>query len=98
MLTDLEDELHIYRAHRSQIIRLESAPALFAVFTPRGELLASGTIEEVAPYILTGPEDYTLCVDNWIGRGRPTAASHDLLATLGLLPTTPAPQPIKRRI
>lgn len=96
MSDDLEDELRTYRAHRSAIIRLESGD--FALFDPRGTLLSVGPIDTLTSFILDGPSDYDLCLDRWIGRGRPTAASHDFLATLGLLPTTPPPTPLKRRI
>lgn len=88
-MTDLELELANYRAHRFSITRLEDGE--FALFDPSGDLLAIGTITDLAPSILTGPEHYETCAEAWRYRPRRGDATegNELLARLGL--TTPAP-------
>lgn len=92
--TDFHDELRTYRPHRFAITRLDCGE--LALFDPSGTLIGIGQIHELDALILTGAEVYDQCIDRWVGKGKPTAASHDLLATLNLLP--PPPPPLKRRI
>lgn len=96
---DLEAELANYRPHRFGITRLEDGD--FALFDPSGDLLAIGPLADLAPAILTGPEHYETCIDQWITRLRRAdiTAGTELLAKLGLARPTPAiPTPLLRRI
>jgi hypothetical protein len=91
-----EEEIHDYRPHRFGITRLTNGS--FALFSPDGEHIALGTIEEVVSSILTGPEVYDQCVDNWISRPRPSATKDglNLLQSLGLAKPQPSVK-IERR-
>lgn len=96
---DLEAELVNYRAHRFAITRLEDGD--FALFDPAGDLLAIGTLADLAPLVLTGPDHYETCALAWRHRPRrsDTTAGTELLAKLGLARPTPAiSTPLLRRI
>lgn len=98
MTSDLEAELANYRPHRFGITRLEDGD--FALFDPSGDLLAIGTLADLAPTILTGPEHYETCIDQWITRLRRAdiTEGNELLTRLGLARPTPTVAPLLRRL
>lgn len=98
MTPDTLAELANYRAHRFGITRLESGE--FALFDPHGELLAIGSIPDLASLIPTGPDHYETCVDTWLARPRfrDITGGARLLEQLGLGRAAPAPTPFPRRI
>lgn len=97
-MTDLEAELANYRAHRFGITRLEDGD--FALFDPSGDLIAVGTITDLAPLVLTGPEHYETCAEAWGRRVRKAdfVEGNQLLLQLGLAVAPPTPAPFFRRI